>query len=119
MSENRITYNKLVRDRILENIEKSGGIYEFHTLDDQDFKRELINKVVEEAQECMGLEMNKDELVKEIGDLLDVIHELKKAFQISEKELEVAREISYRRKGGFERKIFLEWTSDTNYKKGN
>ncbi|MCL4389887.1 MAG: nucleoside triphosphate pyrophosphohydrolase [Patescibacteria group bacterium] len=53
MSE-RVYHNKLIRDRIPEIIEASGGRLETRVMEDEEFERELLKKLVEEAKEAQG-----------------------------------------------------------------
>ncbi len=46
-----IIYNKLVRDRILEVIEKTGKKSEFHIANEKEYKDLLIKKLSEEVEE--------------------------------------------------------------------
>ena len=62
-------YNKLVRDRIPEIIEKDGASFKTSVLNDEDFKTELLKKLIEEAQEVVGAKDDNKELVKELGDM--------------------------------------------------
>jgi predicted house-cleaning noncanonical NTP pyrophosphatase (MazG superfamily) len=48
------TYNKLVRDKIPEIIEKEGKTYKTVILDDDQFKLELRKKLKEEVQEYLN-----------------------------------------------------------------
>ena len=108
----KIYYNKLVRDKIPQRIEKSGGKYAVNVLNDDDFKKALLSKVGEEAS---GLEQAKDkgEVISELGDILDVIDVIKKTFKISPKELSDSRKKEFKRKGGFKKRLFLLWAEDT------
>ena len=47
----RYVYNKLVRDKIPENISSSGRKCNYKILNDKDYLQELDNKLFEEAHE--------------------------------------------------------------------
>lgn len=111
----KIHYNKLVRDKIPEVIEKSGGIYEIKKLKKAEFERELIKKVGEEATGLLSAK-NKKELTSELADIVDVLEEIKKLKKISAQEIKKARKAGFAKKGGFKKKIFLAWTSETGYR---
>ena len=111
----KIYYNKLIRDLIPKRIEESNGKYFCRQLLQKDFKKELIKKVEEEASGLKNSKTKK-EIISEMGDILDVIDEIKKVFKISEKELTESRKKEFKRKGGFDRKLFLSWSEDTGYK---
>lgn len=111
----KIYYRKLVRDKIPKRIEESGGKYLCKTLDIKDFKKEILNKMVEEVS-GMQSSKKKNELISEIGDTLDVIDEVKRTFKISNKELGNSRKKEFSRKGGFKKRIYLVWSEDTGYR---
>ena len=102
-------YNKLVRDRIPEIIEKDGEVPFTKILSDEEYKEELKKKLREEAEELI-LAKDNDELIKEIGDVLEVLEYIEKSFGLDkEKILKIKKERKQNR-GGFEKKIFLEKT---------
>lgn len=111
----KIYYNKLVRDKIPERIKESGGVYLVKRLSDQDYCKELIKKVGEEGD---GIVMAKDRngIVDEMGDLLDVLDELKNNFKIKASEISASRKAAFIKKGGFKKRLFLVWSEDTGYK---
>lgn len=111
----KIIYNKLIRDKIPDRIKESGGDYKIKKLDIKDFGKELLKKVGEEATGLLTAKTSK-ELASEIADILDVIEEIKKLKKISSKDIGEAQKINYKRKGGFDKRIFLFWSSDTGYK---
>ena len=111
----KIYYNKLIRDKIPEAIKKSGGDFKIKKLKGKDFEKELIKKVGEEADGLIGPKTKK-ELISELADVLDVIQEIKKFKRITSRQIEKAQKESNKRKGGFKKKLFLFWSSDTGYK---
>lgn len=104
------TYNKLVRDKITEIIEKNGESCKFRILTGEEFKKELLKKIVEEANEVLGTNGDKKELIKEIGDVLEVIDCLIKAYDLDKNEIEKIKQERKSSRGGFDKKIFLEST---------
>ncbi|MBU4224162.1 nucleoside triphosphate pyrophosphohydrolase [Patescibacteria group bacterium] len=100
-------YNKLVRDKIPEIIENDGEKPITRILDDEEYKKELKNKLLEESQEAVLAE-NSHELMKEIGDIFEVIEAIEKAFGLSKDEILKMKEERKQKRGGFEKKIFLE-----------
>ena len=74
------TYNKLVRDKIPEIIEKDNKKCEIKILNDEEYKKALSLKLVEEANEF--LESNN---IDELADVLEVIDAIKKAFNFNKK----------------------------------
>lgn len=111
----KIYYNKLIRDKIPENIKKSGGYFKIKKLKAKEFERELIKKVGEEVDGLIGAK-TKEKLISELADVLDVIQEIKKFKKITNQQIEKAQKESSNRKGGFKKRLFLFWSSDTGYK---
>ena len=104
-------YNKLVRDRIPEIIAKSGSTAKTRILDDQEYQSALLEKLVEEALEVKGAEGNQKELMKEIGDVLEVIDAILLSFELSRQEINTVKAERKKSRGGFDGKIFLESTA--------
>lgn len=64
-------YDKLVRDRIPEIIRRNGDECVVEVMTDEDYRRALRRKLVEEATEAA--EASPDELATELADLQEVI----------------------------------------------
>ncbi len=98
-----IKYNKLVRDKIPEIIEKNGGIPISRILDDKEYKKCLDEKLIEEVQEYL-----KDDNEEELADVYEVFINILKYKGIELKKIEeIALEKKIKR-GGFDKKIYLE-----------
>jgi predicted house-cleaning noncanonical NTP pyrophosphatase (MazG superfamily) len=115
MGMKKIYYNKLIRDKIPDRIKKKGGDFEIRKLSAAEFEKELLKKVGEEAGGLLNAKTKK-ELTSEIADILAVIREIQKVKRIPDKYIEKALQENFTRKGGFEKKLFLVWSSDTGYK---
>ncbi|HEY4526214.1 MAG TPA: nucleoside triphosphate pyrophosphohydrolase [Candidatus Paceibacterota bacterium] len=111
----KVYYHKLIRDKIPERITQRGGKYSVKKLDKKEFEGELLKKVGEEADGLLSAK-NKQELISELADVLVVIEEVKKLKRISGRQIFQALKTNYARKGGFRKKLFLDWSSDTGYK---
>ena len=98
-----IKYDKLVRDRIPEIIEKSGKSCEILVLDEQDYLQMLDKKLDEEL-----LEYRKDKTVEELADLLEVIYALAKTHGVAKEQLENLRAEKAQKRGAFDNKILLK-----------
>ena len=104
----RKTYNKLVRDRIPEIIAADGRQCRTEIMSDDEYRQALLVKLVEEAQEVAAAD--RDELVKEIADLYEVIDALLIAFDL-DREAVIATQRNRRdERGGFEKRVKLLWT---------
>ena len=111
----KIYYNKLIRDKIPEKIRRNGGDYKIKKLSQRAFEIELLKKVGEESSGLV-VSKSKEELVSELADIIAVIEEIKKVKHITSKQILKALKENFARKGGFNRKLFLLWSSDTGYK---
>ncbi len=111
----KIHYNKLIRDKIPEKIKKSGGDYKVEKLKTKEFEKELIKKVGEEADGLVAAK-NKKELISELADVIDVIEEIKRFKKITAQQIKTAQKESDKIKGGFKKRLFLFWSSDTGYR---
>lgn len=104
-------YNKLVRDRIPQVIESTGKKFSFRTLKDEEYIKELKNKVSEELQEYVSAE-NDENAIEELADLLEIIRALAKFHGDSFEKVEEIRRQKAEKRGGFEEKIFLVQVED-------
>ena len=99
----KITYNKLVRDKIPEIIEKSGKACEIEILSDEEYLQMLDKKLDEELAEY-----HKDQNIEELADLLEVLYATAKARGYSIEGLEHVRIEKQKARGGFDKKILLK-----------
>ena len=99
-------YNKLVRDRIPEIIEKSGTTCKIRILSDEEYIKMIDAKLGEEL-----LEYHTDKSIEELADLLEVIYAATVARGHTLDELEAIRAEKAEKRGAFEKKILLLETS--------
>ena len=103
------TYNKLVRDLIPEIIEQSGNECRTRILSDEEYLKMLDLKLDEELTEY-----HKDQNVEELADLLELIYAAAIARGYTLEELESVRAEKAKKRGGFEKKIFLIDVTEIN-----
>lgn len=111
----KVYYNKLIRDKIHEKIKSKGADYKVKRLKAKEYEKELIKKVGEEASGLLSVK-NKQELISELADVIDVVEEIKSLKKISNTEIKRAQKEANRIKGGFKKRLFLFWSSDDGYK---
>lgn len=112
----KVYYNKLVRDRIQEKILAKGEECEVRKITDtQEFEQELLKKVVEEARGLTQVR-NREDFLDEYADLMAVLDALLDLQEFSEAEVKVALENNIEKKGLFNERHFLHWSSDSSYK---
>jgi predicted house-cleaning noncanonical NTP pyrophosphatase (MazG superfamily) len=113
MSE-RVYYNKLVWDNVPDLIREKGKECEIRTLTSEEFEIELLKKVEEEAS-ALPETGSRQELIDELADVVTCVEYIKTIKNITELELADALERHSRRKGRFEKKHYLVWSSDSSY----
>lgn len=101
-------YKKLVRDNIPEIIQKENKIPKTRILSNDEYKYELLKKLVEESNEVLEAREDKKDLIKEFGDLLEVIDSAIKAFDLNKEEILTLKDKRKQERGGFDKQIFLE-----------
>ena len=79
-------YNKLVRDKIPEEIENQGKECKYEILDDEKYSKELDKKLLEEVNEYIS-----DHSEKEMADVQEVLKAIIKFRNIDEKRVEELR----------------------------
>lgn len=99
-------YNKLVRDKIPEIIEKSGKQYTTKILHDEEYKNELRKKLSEELEEYLQADNDEDSL-EELADMLEIIRALSKMHGATIGKVEGICKKKAMERGSFEEKIFL------------
>ncbi|MDK2808154.1 MAG: hypothetical protein PWP24_889 [Clostridiales bacterium] len=100
-------YNKLVRDRIPEVIEKDGHKAKFKTLSEKAYLEALDKKLMEEVKEYQA-----DKSIEEMADVLEVLYAICKARGYTLDEVEAKRQEKHIERGGFEKRLFLEYVED-------
>lgn len=99
-------YNKLVRDKIPEIIEADGKTCKTHILSDEEYICALEKKLNEEVSEYQ-----KDKNLEEMADVLEVLQAICIARGYSLNELEEMRAKKAEERGGFRKKILLEFVN--------
>lgn len=99
----KTTYNKLVRDRIPEIIEKSGKRAVTEILSDEEYMELLNKKLMEEVQEYI-----ESGTLEELADIGEVMHAIMDLKGISIEEFQKVRMEKLEERGGFKEKILLK-----------
>ena len=104
----RYTYNKLVRDRIPEEINKEPGRKcKYRILNDEEYLKEKNKKIVEEAHEFA-----EENSIEELGDLMEVINAIMNIKGYNIEEVNQVMRDKENRKGAFNNKIYLEYVDE-------
>ena len=109
----RVAYNKLVRDQIPGIIAAAGSQFATRVLDDAGYQKALLAKLLEEAQEAQAAP--EDQLISELADVLEVLRALAKVRGMRWEDVELEAERKRAERGGFERRIFLEYVDQADH----
>ncbi len=102
------TYNKLVRDKIPEEINKmKGRKAKYRIMDDNEYTKELNKKLLEECHEFI-----EENDIKELADVMEVIETIVKLKNINWEEVRKIQIEKRNKKGSFNKKIYLEYVEE-------
>ena len=93
---------KLVRDNIPEIILNSKRKAIYHTARQQEYKKLLREKLLEEVKEFL-----EQESIEEIADILEVLEYIAKSYQYNWMEVLKAKELKKQQNGGFDKMLVL------------
>ncbi len=97
------TYNKLVRDKIPQIIQRDGKSCQTRVLSDKEYLNALNDKLTEEVNEYLA-----SGETEELADIVEVVQALATVKGCSAGQLEEIRTAKAQERGGFAKKIFLE-----------
>lgn len=100
-----LVFNKLVRDKVPENIEKGGESAQMVKLSKESKLKALKEKLIEESFEVM--DANKDEVLSELADVKEVLDQILLDLNISQKELAEKQKDKRNKAGGFSKGYVL------------
>ena len=103
----RLDYQKLVRDGIPRIIEAGGGRPVTRVLDQTGYLAALRAKLMEEADEARSAP--DERLRSELADVLEVLHALAAAHDMSWEDVVAEADRKRGERGGFDQRIFLEY----------
>jgi len=115
MTDKKVFYNKLVRDRIEDKIVSKGEACEIRTIEDSaEYQQELLKKVTEEAA-ALAMVRTRADFLDEYADLMVVLDALTAELEVSEADIQIAIKENVERKGLYKNRHFLHWSADSNY----
>ena len=101
-------YNKLVRDKIPNEINCTKGRKAvYRIMDNDEYLKELNRKLLEEAHEFI-----EENDIEELADVMEVIETITKLKNIKWKELRKIQNEKKNKKGSFNEKIYLEYVEE-------
>jgi len=101
-------HKKLIRDKIPGIIEANNGKYKLRIMKEDEFRKELKKKLIEESQEVVNAEKNG--ITKELADVLELIKSIAENENIRFELIEEQQKQRKRERGGFKKKFFLIWS---------
>ena len=104
----RIEYDKLIRDKIPEIIEEAGKNYGIEVMGEDDYRRALLEKLGEEADEALHCDVQ--DLETEMADLLEVLDAIVEEFNLSYEEIVKIKDKRRNKRGGFRKRLKLLYT---------
>ena len=98
--------NKLVRDKVPYLVAKEGGSYSLKLLSPLEHQYEITKKMYEELNEY-NVATSKEVAIEELVDIVELIYAAVKLHDLSIEEFEAIRSEKRKKKGGFEKGIYL------------
>ena len=107
----RKTYNKLVRDNVPGIIRTKGEVAVCRALSEVEFRRELFKKVIEEVGELEAADPHTPGKVwDEFADVYETLEALRGLLGVSKRDIEERQRIKRQQRGGFAKRLLLEYT---------
>lgn len=103
----RFIFNKLVRDKLVEEFERMGQVAVHRSLTSNDHVEALKQKIIEEVQE-IPVGGRVDDLISEIADVQQALDDLKALNHITDQQVDDVRQEKYDKKGGFLSGYYVE-----------
>jgi 8-oxo-dGTP diphosphatase len=105
----RYNFSKLVRDKYIPDCaSKDGFNFSCGAVEGEDLLTLLKEKLAEEANEVLETE-DKEKVLKEIGDVYDVLNVLCRKYGFTKEEIMSARSEKNEQRGGFETGMFVDY----------
>ena len=101
-------FNKLIRSKLPERMNLEGVNIIGRHLNEEEFILELKNKLVEEAIEVRDTD-SKDDLIKELADIMEVIESIISVHSITKEEVEKERIVKSEVNGHFLPANFVDY----------
>lgn len=102
----KIRFDKLVRDKIPDGQRREGSNVEVRILNDAEYIEALKQKIVEECQEIDTA--NREEAVKELAELQEVLDCMAEALDATEAEIATFQAAKRDKAGSFKERLFVE-----------
>jgi predicted house-cleaning noncanonical NTP pyrophosphatase (MazG superfamily) len=102
-------FNKLIRDDILQRSLDDPLVIKvnYRTLNDEEYKKELIAKIHEEADEIPIREKSDDEVLSELADEQAAVDALRDAYGFTAEQVAEAQRAKQEKNGGFAVRAYI------------
>lgn len=100
--------NKLVRDKSSENMRVAGAVVVSRVLSQDEFLKEIAEKLKEEADEFCAAETPAEQ-EEELADILELIDAYLQARRVSLEDIRRIQSTKRERRGGFAAREFVEY----------
>lgn len=102
----RFQLNKLVRDNIVEDMQRLGQKVEYCELNQEEYLQALQGKLIEEAREISLADPG--DALKELADVQEVIDQLTKEFGADKQQLQELQAKKNSKAGSFQKKLYVK-----------
>jgi predicted house-cleaning noncanonical NTP pyrophosphatase (MazG superfamily) len=102
----KFRFDKLIRDKIPDDQRSYGDILELRVLDDAEYIVALKQKIIEESQEIDAT--NREEAVKELADLQEVLDCLAEALGTDKTEIARIQTVKRDKVGSYKERQYIE-----------
>jgi len=102
----KFRFDKLVRDKIPEDQRREGSNVEVRVLNDAEYIEALKQKIAEECQEIEAT--NREEAVKELADLQEVLDCMAEALGTDKTEIAKIQATKRTKAGSFKERLYIE-----------
>jgi predicted house-cleaning noncanonical NTP pyrophosphatase (MazG superfamily) len=102
-------FGKLVRDKIVAHQLASGAQPSYRTLTDEEHKRELVNKIIEEANEIT--QADPENVAAEIADVQQAVDDLVEKYGLSRETIVAEQEAKNQKNGAFKEGLYIDSVS--------
>lgn len=107
----RFYLQKLVRDKVIDDCLSDPEVLKtsYRQLSGEEFRRELLRKIHEEADEIPLGDDKRDESLAELADLQEVVDALRQNFGFSKEEIQTAQQRKRDNRGGFDERHYIDY----------
>jgi predicted house-cleaning noncanonical NTP pyrophosphatase (MazG superfamily) len=114
MCDNKIKYDKLVRDGIPAKLRAQGLDFDMGYPNESNTDYYIAAKVREEMDELLQA-ANPEDRLKEFADLMVALDLFRDRHGIKEADVQRAKQKSLQEKGAFSKMVILKWVEDNGY----